>query len=484
MLDRARAGPDPANLCPMRFLVSGETYNARYDFQSPWRRVRTRFCVALGALLSIGIAALGPAVRPGVTWLANLVVSHAAWTLSPVVACVVGALVYGYLFLGQFFEEDSPWVIAVTCVIAIAVAVGIAGLCDGQWKVHLERGSIMIALAAVVIGLVFMLALRRLDVDQLEAFWVITVPLAVLLFGPALYVLARVLASGVPWSHAWHTAASALAGRWALILSPIVGLVQAPAWRQRARERAQADRPTGYTRTGRDVRLFAIAVVSALLVVYGVLYQLPELLVHRDGLTNSQFRGSIAEERRTLLAVLGAVGAAVTLVYTHLRHQLDRDANATGRYTEAVQQLGSESMSIRLGGIYALARVARDSPSDSKTVTEVLAAFVRDGTRSHSGGIDLDVMAALTELAKAHTRDFPQEDRFGSPVSDMYVDPVDLRSSQLSGGNFDGVVFPSRVDLRKSNLTGATFNDARISRSSLGEVDAANTHFKRGGSRS
>jgi hypothetical protein len=33
---------------------------------------------------------------------------------------------------------------------------------------------------------------------------------------------------------------------------------------------------------------------------------------------------------------------------------------------------------VRIGGIYALERIARDSAPDHPTVTEVLAAFVRD----------------------------------------------------------------------------------------------------------
>jgi hypothetical protein len=50
----------------------------------------------------------------------------------------------------------------------------------------------------------------------------------------------------------------------------------------------------------------------------------------------------------------------------------------TERFTRAVEQLGNkESLTIRLGGIYALERIAQDSERDHWTVMEVLCSFVR-----------------------------------------------------------------------------------------------------------
>ena len=49
----------------------------------------------------------------------------------------------------------------------------------------------------------------------------------------------------------------------------------------------------------------------------------------------------------------------------------------TDRYTKAIEQLGSDKLDVRIGGIYALERIARDSPRDHPTAMEVLAAFIR-----------------------------------------------------------------------------------------------------------
>ncbi|HVK21467.1 MAG TPA: pentapeptide repeat-containing protein [Actinokineospora sp.] len=58
----------------------------------------------------------------------------------------------------------------------------------------------------------------------------------------------------------------------------------------------------------------------------------------------------------------------------------ERDATArriTELYTKAVEQLGSEKAPVRLGGLYALERLAQDNPSQRQTIVNVLCAYLR-----------------------------------------------------------------------------------------------------------
>ena len=57
---------------------------------------------------------------------------------------------------------------------------------------------------------------------------------------------------------------------------------------------------------------------------------------------------------------------------------LSRDGQVTDRYAKAIEQLGSEKLDVRIGGICALERVARDSARDHPAVMEMLAAFIRE----------------------------------------------------------------------------------------------------------
>jgi hypothetical protein len=61
--------------------------------------------------------------------------------------------------------------------------------------------------------------------------------------------------------------------------------------------------------------------------------------------------------------------------------ELTEQGQVTERYPRAIEQLGSTTLDIRLGGIYALERIAGDSPRDYATVMDVLSAFIRDHAR-------------------------------------------------------------------------------------------------------
>jgi len=51
--------------------------------------------------------------------------------------------------------------------------------------------------------------------------------------------------------------------------------------------------------------------------------------------------------------------------------ELSEQGQVTDRYTKAIEQLGSDKLDVRIGGIYALERVARDSARDHPTIMEV-----------------------------------------------------------------------------------------------------------------
>ncbi len=59
------------------------------------------------------------------------------------------------------------------------------------------------------------------------------------------------------------------------------------------------------------------------------------------------------------------------------RERLTQEGQVTERYTKAVEQLGSDKLAVRLGGIYALEQIARDSERDYWPILEVLTAYVR-----------------------------------------------------------------------------------------------------------
>jgi len=117
-----------------------------------------------------------------------------------------------------------------------------------------------------------------------------------------------------------------------------------------------------------------------------------------------------------MLTALAAVGAlyfntnqtSKALQATRDQVGLSEQGQLTDRFSKAVEQLGTkDSLEVRLGGIYALERIARDSARDQPTIMEVLSAYIREHaprqmctSAASSTPPTTDVQAILTVIAR------------------------------------------------------------------------------------
>ncbi|UBU18092.1 pentapeptide repeat-containing protein [Nonomuraea gerenzanensis] len=94
------------------------------------------------------------------------------------------------------------------------------------------------------------------------------------------------------------------------------------------------------------------------------------------------------EAARTALAAAAGVGATVTLMLAvrRQRHQELAAAHSahdaaerrvTELYTKAAEQLGNTQAPVRLAGLYALERLAHDTPALRQTIVDVICAYLR-----------------------------------------------------------------------------------------------------------
>jgi hypothetical protein len=144
------------------------------------------------------------------------------------------------------------------------------------------------------------------------------------------------------------------------------------------------------------------AVLLALAIAWVLFVPAADWLARHDvGSAKGTLLQTARDAARGRLLTLGAgLFAAAALIFTALNfnllrrnseqadrwqrrtYELTEQGQVTDRYTKAVEQLGSyNKLDVRIGGIYALERVAHDSPRDHPTVMEVLAAFVREHSR-------------------------------------------------------------------------------------------------------
>ena len=203
----------------------------------------------------------------------------------------------------------------------------------------------------------------------------------------------------------------------------------------------------------------AAAVVLALVIVWALLVPGADWLARHD---IGSAKGSLAAARdaaRGRLLTLGAgLLAAGALLFTARNFTLSREGQVTDRYTKAIEQLGSDKLDVRIGGIYALERVARDSAKDHPTIMEVLTAFIRehsrepwpvDGEGAQQGKKKTrpDVQAAVTVAGR---RDAKRD-----------ILPIDLAGANLTGANL------AYANLADANLTGADLAGANLTRANL-----------------
>lgn len=170
---------------------------------------------------------------------------------------------------------------------------------------------------------------------------------------------------------------------------------------------------------------------------------------------------------------------------TRQQMHLSEQGQISDRFGKAVDQLGQEGenkLSIRLGGIYALERVMRDSADDEPTVIEVLCAFIRTHapsplkTPEHVNTSSLDVRAAVTVLARRPNPNANQNQRLdladtllglpgvalsGAHLARTSLFGADLLRADLSGADLSG------ADLRHANLGGANLQEANLSGAGL-----------------
>jgi uncharacterized protein YjbI with pentapeptide repeats len=163
------------------------------------------------------------------------------------------------------------------------------------------------------------------------------------------------------------------------------------------------------------------------------------------------------------------------------RYRLERQGQISERFTRAIEQLGHKERDVRLGGIYALEGIAKDSKEYHGPIMEVLTAYVREHApwprptdkgqeavspehreRDEDGAPATDVQAVIAVLGRRvlgrkgeHVLDLRSVDlrqaRFGKGADEGHFELANFAGAQLQGAVLDGV-----------HLTGAHFERANL----------------------
>ena len=238
---------------------------------------------------------------------------------------------------------------------------------------------------------------------------------------------------------------------------------------------------------------------------------------HRlDAIVNT--RNALLGVLAPLVVAIGAIAALLNYRETSAQNRRTLDVTRRGqlteRFTKAIDQLGQtdeNKLDIRLGGIYALEQVAKESKELHRPVMEILTAFLREHSRkpreasaelaegevaastqsdaaSNKQAMPLraDFQAIATVLGRREVSHDP--DGFSLDLRGVALGMVDFRRAQLQAALFEvaqlrGAYFRD-AQLQKANFAGAQlheayFVDARLQGAYLGHAQLQTANFYR-----
>jgi hypothetical protein len=217
------------------------------------------------------------------------------------------------------------------------------------------------------------------------------------------------------------------------------------------------------------------------------------------------------DARATLAQIIGGLAVLIGLYFawqnlkqnistttqnlelTNKNLELTKEGQVTERFTKAIEELGATDdkgnpkLALRLGGIYALERIAVDSERDYWPIMEVLTAYVRE-KEANSPALPLatDIQAILTVIRrrqwsyeKSDQRlDLHRTDLHGADLREAHLESANLSGADLTGANLTGANLTyadlesreesfSRTELRAANLMGAFLAAANLSDADL-----------------
>ncbi|OKJ52533.1 pentapeptide repeat-containing protein [Streptomyces sp. CB02261] len=235
-------------------------------------------------------------------------------------------------------------------------------------------------------------------------------------------------------------------------------------------------------------RALTITFAAAVLVAGGIFYGLVYLLDFQEIDTTKKLDAkTLFDLVKLSFGVVAGAGALVALVVAYRRQRVDeagahREATRlhTERFSQAVEQLGSDSPAVQLGGVHALAGLADDAPDNNlrQTCIDVLCAYLQLPFTPDPGNDPAHQQEHHRYLALRKVRHTILRligDHYRRPqgthrswqgcdldLTDVIIDgPIDFSGATFSDGavSFRGATFSSGM----VSFQGAMFSGGRVS---------------------
>jgi Pentapeptide repeats (8 copies) len=180
---------------------------------------------------------------------------------------------------------------------------------------------------------------------------------------------------------------------------------------------------------------------------------------------NEEKRLKARHDVRTVgMQLIGALVLIVGGAFTWRTVWVTREGQLTDRFTKAVEHLGHKETPVRVGAIYALGRVARDSRTDQAAVMALLADHLRASTPwPPAEPDDQDEKATLAPIPLPH----PEVRAVARVLRERTIAEARDAALDLSG-----------IDFRSAPLAGTALSNASFAHSNLKGADFTNAHLE------
>ncbi len=236
------------------------------------------------------------------------------------------------------------------------------------------------------------------------------------------------------------------------------------------------------------------SVTILIVILLFLLAVVPYLDVNLRGINNATVETTLENQSRATFAqILGGIAVGFGIYFAWGNLTTAREGQITERFTRAVEQLGATdkdgnpAIEIRLGGIYALERIANESEKDYWPIMEILTAYVRKNSCvdkdnrkkvGHKGQYEasIDIQTILTVIGK-YEHSYNSELINSLDLHNTCLRGVRLRDGHLEGANLVDANL-NYTFLRGTHLTGAYLIGATLICSILFEAHLEDAHLE------
>ena len=144
----------------------------------------------------------------------------------------------------------------------------------------------------------------------------------------------------------------------------------------------------------------------------------------------------------------------------------------TELFIKAIEQLGNNDITVRIGGMYGLGQIAKDFSKRHWQIMHILTSYIREksalaNNKEDTSCITIDIQTAIETIVKRKVEQDPKNENLN--LSNCNLNHANISAAELTGTNFAGTSL-IQTNLSRANLSGVNFYKANLKEAKLNGV--------------